>query len=218
MTQAVATATNTIPIVFGAVTDPTAAKLTNHTNVTGLTDYVPPKQQIDLIKEIVPHLKTIGLIFNSGEANSQKQVQDIKAIAEKEGLRIIEAPVSKSSDVAAATKSLVGQVDAILLPTDNTVISTLESIIKIGTHNKIPIFGSDVDIVRRGAVGAYGVDWQESGLALAEIVSKILQGTPVKDIPIQNPQKLVFHINLKAAQKMGVHIPESLRKQADKEF
>lgn len=218
MTQAVATATNTIPIVFGAVTDPTAAKLTNHANVTGLTDYVPPKQQIDLMKEIVPQLKTIGLIFNSGEANSQKQVQDIKGVAEQEGLRVIEAPVSKSSDVTAATKSLVGQVDAILLPTDNTVISTLESIIKIGTHNKIPIFGSDVDIVRRGAVAAYGVDWQESGFVLAEIVSKILRGTPVKDIPIQNPQKLVFHINLKVAQKMGVHIPESLQKQADKEF
>src|SRR5205814_2042639 len=102
-----------------------------------------------------------------GEANSQKQVQEIKALAEKKGLRIVEATVSKSSEVSSAAKTLIGQVEAILLPTDNTVISSLESILKIGIDNQIPVFGSDIDIVRRGAVAAYGVDWRTSGLALA---------------------------------------------------
>jgi putative tryptophan/tyrosine transport system substrate-binding protein len=218
MTQAVASATNTIPIVFGAVTDPAAAKLTGLKNVTGLTDFVPPKQQIDLVKAFVPQVKTIGVIYNSGEANSQKQVQEIKAAASEQGIKVVEVTVSKSSEVSAATKTLVGKVDAILLPTDNTVISSLESIIKIGVHNKIPIFGSDVDIVRRGAVAAYGVDWRQSGFVLAGMVSKILKGVPVQDIPIQNPQKLVFHINLAAAQEMNVPVSEHLRKQADLVF
>ena len=218
MTQAVVAATNTIPIVFGAVTDPVTAKLAGHKNVTGLTDFVPPQKQIDLVRAFVPQVKVIGVIFNSGEANSQKQVLEIKAASEQQGLRVVEATVSKSSEVSAATKTLVGKVDVILLPTDNTVISALESIIKIGSHNKIPIFGSDVDIVRRGAVAAYGVDWHESGFALAEIVSHILKGIPVKDIPIQNSQKLLFHINLAAAKKMGVLVSEPLRKQADVVF
>lgn len=218
MTQAVASSTQTIPIVFGAVSDPTAAKLTVHKNVTGLTDFVPPEQQIDLVKTVMPNVKSIGVIFNSGEANSQKQVQDIKVVAEKQGIKIVEATVSKSSDVAAATQTLIGKVDAILLPMDNTVISALESIIKVGTHNKIPVFGSDVDIVRRGAVAAYGVDWKISGLHLAKMVALVLKGTPVKDIPIQNPETLSLHVNSKAAQQMGVSIPEALEKKADQVF
>jgi putative ABC transport system substrate-binding protein len=215
MTQAVVSSTQTIPVVFGAVSDPTAAKLTGHKNVTGLTDFVPPEQQLELVKTVVPHVKSIGVIFNSGEANSQKQVQEIKTFAEKQDLKIIEATVSKSSDVAAASQSLIGKVDAILLPTDNTVISALESIIKVGSQHKIPIFGSDVDIVRRGAVAAYGVSWKDSGTSLAKIVTAILKGTPVKDLPIQNPENLSLHVNPQAAQQMGVSLPEDLKKKAD---
>lgn len=215
MAQAVATSTADIPIVFGAVSDPAAAKLTNHKNVTGLTDFVPLEQQFELIKAIVPQVKSIGVIYNSGEANSQKQIQEIKAFAEKQGLQVVEATVSKSSEVSSAAKTLIGKVQAILLPTDNTVISALESIVKIGIHNKIPLFGSDVDIVRRGAVAAYGVEWHNSGLTLAKMVGRLLKGTPVKDVPIQNPETLILHVNPKAAQQMGVSIPEALEKKAD---
>lgn len=215
MTQAVASSTTTIPVVFGAVSDPESAKLTGHSNVTGLTDFVPPEQQIELVKAVVPQLKTIGVIFNSGEANSQNQFQAIKAVAEKQDIQVIEATVSKSSDVTTATNALVGQVEAILLPTDNTVISALETILKIGIHNKIPVFGSDVDIVRRGAVAAYGVDWRTSGHELSQMVSALLKGTPIKDVPIQNPKLLQLHINRGAAEKMGVSIPADLTKKAD---
>lgn len=215
MTQAVASSTDKIPIVFGAVTDPVAAKLNNLPNVTGLTDFVPPEKQIDLAKIIVPTLKRIGVIFNSGEANSQKQVEQLKSLCNKQGIEVVEATVTKSADVSASTRTLVGHVDVIILPTDNTVISSLEAIIKIGIHNKIPIIGSDVDIVRRGAVAAYGVDWRESGYALAQIVSDILHGIPMKDIPIQNPKGLLLHVNPEAAERMGAHIPEYLQKRAD---
>ncbi len=216
MTQAVATATTKIPIVFGAVSDPKAAKLTSHKNVTGLTDVVPVDQQLQLIKQILPNVKTIGLIYNSGEANSQKQVQDIKSHAAENHISIVEATVSKSSEVAAATKSLVGKVDAFLLPTDNTVITALESIVTISNHNNIPIFGSDVDIVNRGAFAAYGVDWYESGRSLAEMVSQLLQGKSLRQVPIQNPKALLFYINKSAAQKMGVRIDEDLLEKADR--
>ncbi|MBY0502218.1 MAG: ABC transporter substrate-binding protein [Alphaproteobacteria bacterium] len=215
MTQAVASSTDKIPIVFGAVSDPVAAKLNDLSNVTGLTDFVPSEKQLELAKIIVPTAKRVGVIFNSGEANSQKQVELLKSLCAKQGIELVEATVTKSADVSSATKSLVGRVDIIILPTDNTVISALEAIIKIGVHNKIPIIGSDVDIVRRGAVAAYGVDWRESGYAIARIVSDILHGIPIKDIPIQNPKKLVLHVNPEAAEKMGAHIPEYLQERAD---
>jgi putative ABC transport system substrate-binding protein len=215
MTQAVATATTKIPIVFGAVTDPESAKLTSQKNVTGLTDFVPPEKQIELVKAILPNVKTIGLIYNSGEVNSQKQVEDIQKYCEKNGLRVEIAAVTKSNDVPIVARTLIGKVDAILLPTDNTVISSLEAIVKIAITHNIPVFGSDVDIVRRGAVAAYGVDWRASGEAMADIVSQILNGTSVKKIPIQNPNNLVLHINMDAAKRMNVGISEDLKKKAN---
>lgn len=216
MTQAVASATTTIPIVFGAVTDPVTAKLTGHSNITGLTDFVPPEKPLDLIKAILPQAKAIGVIFNSGEANSQKQVEEIKALCDQEGIKVVEGTVSKTSDVASVVKTLVGRVDAILLPTDNTVVSALESIVKIATDHKTPVFGSDVDIVRRGALAAYGVDWHESGLTLAKMVGSLLKGQSIETIPIQNPDKLVLYINLETAKKMDISIPEDLQKKANK--
>jgi putative ABC transport system substrate-binding protein len=215
MTQAVASATTTIPIVFGAVSDPASAKLTGSPNITGLTDFVPPEKPLELVRSILPQIKTLGLIFNSGEANSQKQVEGIKAACEKMGIKVVEATVSKTSDVASVAKTLIGRVDAIFLPTDNTVISGLESILKIAHGNKTPVFGSDVDIVRRGAVAAYGVNWRDSGIALAHIVGRILKGEPIASIPIQNPDKFMLHVNPKAAQKMGLEIPEEVQKKAD---
>ncbi|OFX03114.1 MAG: hypothetical protein A2W62_03180 [Alphaproteobacteria bacterium RIFCSPLOWO2_02_42_7] len=215
MTQAVLTVTSSIPIVFGAVTDPVTAKLTGHQNVTGLTDFVPPEKQLELVKTFFPQVKAIGVVYNSGEANSVKQVQDLKEVAQKQNIIIIESTISKSSDVSSATKTLVGKVDAILLPTDNTVITALESIIKIGETYNIPVFGSDVDIVKRGATAAYGVNWTESGLSLAETIAKILKGVPVNPLPIQDPPQLLFYINLHAAKKAGINVPDSLQKRAD---
>ncbi len=215
MTQAIVSATSSIPVVFAAVTDPETAKLTSHQNVTGLTDLVPSEKQIDLVKKFVPNVKTIGVIYNSGEANSQKQVEALKNLCAKENITIIETTASKSSEVAAATKTLVGKVDAILLPTDNTVITALDSIVKIADHNNIPIFGSDVDIVEKGALAAYGVDWNKSGFELANIVSKILNGVPVKDIPIQNPNQLLFYINKTTADKLGIEIRDETLNEAD---
>ncbi len=215
MTQAAASATSEIPIVFGAVTDPETAKLTTHKNVTGLTDFVPPEKQIELIRAIVPTVKTIGIVYNPGEANSVKQVEEIKEFCALNNLNVELAAVTKSSDVSIVARILIGKVDAILLPTDNTVISALESIIKMGITHNIPVFGSDVDIVRRGAVAAYGVDWRTSGDALAEMVSEVLKGTAVKKIPIQNPKTLVLHVNIGAALKMNTTIPAAIKDKAD---
>lgn len=216
MTQAVASSTSTIPIVFGAVTDPGAAKLTNHTNITGLTDFVPPESQLELIRTTVPSLKNLGLIFNSGEANSQKQAEAIKVLCKQQGIEVVESTVSKTSDVVNATKTLVGKVEAILLPTDNTVITGLESILRVANPNKIPVFGGDVDIVRRGAFAAYGVDWRDSGLSIANMVGALLNKQPIESLSIQNPQNLVLHVNGKAAQEMGIAIPEEIQRKADK--
>ena len=215
MTQAALSSISKIPIVFGAVTDPQAAKISGHDNVTGLTDRVPANEQITLIKDILPNLKTLGLIYNPGEANSLDQVEQIKAVCLEKGINVRDATVSKSSEVPAATKNLVTTVDAILLPTDNTAITAIDAILKISKKSKIPVFGSDTDIVKRGALAAYGVDWRESGYALAEMVNKILKGQPVDSIPIEPPQSIFFYINTLTAREIGLDIPDNLVNKAN---
>lgn len=216
VTQSAASTTSTIPIVFGAVTDPKAAKLTTKANISGITDFVPPEKQLDLVHALLPKAKSLGLVFNAGEVNSREQADVIKALAARRGLHCVEATVSKTSEVTQAVKSLIGRVDAILLPTDNTVISALESVVKVASAHKIPVFGSDVDIVRRGATAAYGVNWEESGRDLGHRVGVILKGK--RPLPTSGPKTLELHLNAKALEKMRISVPEELKTAADKIF
>ena len=141
--QAAAKATTTIPIVFSAVTDPVAAGLVKDPkapegNITGVSDLLPLQPHLDLIKKLVPNVKTIGLLYNAGEANSLALVKEEKKLAQAMGLKTVDATASNSSEVQQAAQSLVGRADAISVLTDNTVVSALESVVKVAQDNKIP--------------------------------------------------------------------------------
>ncbi|HMG51260.1 MAG TPA: ABC transporter substrate-binding protein, partial [Inquilinus sp.] len=124
--QAVVAATQDIPVVFTAVTDPLGAQLIKNLehpggNVTGISDLSPLADHLNLIKEIVPGVKKIGVPYNPGEANSAALLAALQKMAPEWKVEIVEAPASKSADVQAAAQSLVGKVDVIYVPTDNTV-------------------------------------------------------------------------------------------------
>jgi len=143
--QAAADKTEDIPILITAVTDPVEARLVESmnkpgTNVTGTTDMNPIKEQLQLIKDVVPSTEKVGVIYNSSEVNSQVQVAKCKEVAPDLGLEIIEAPITASNEVMQGAQSLVGKVDAIYIPTDNTVVSAAASVIKVGEDNKLPVF------------------------------------------------------------------------------
>ncbi|MCW8995158.1 MAG: ABC transporter substrate-binding protein [Psychromonas sp.] len=143
--QAAVSVSRTIPVVFSVVTDPVGAKIVPSLlqpggNVTGLSDMVNVKQHLALIKEFIPNLKTVGVPYNPGEANSVSIVNALKLEAAKMGITVIESPAPKSADVMIASKQLVGKVDAIYCPTDNTIISAFESVVKVGIDAQIPVF------------------------------------------------------------------------------
>jgi len=142
--QAAASASKEIPVVFSAVTDPVGAKLVTSLtkpggNVTGLSDMVNVKQQLALITEFMPAVKRLGVPYNPGEANSVAIIEALKVEAKKQGIEIIESPAPKSADVMIASKQLVGKADAIYCPTDNTIISAFESVVKVGIDAQIPV-------------------------------------------------------------------------------
>lgn len=221
--QAAVKATTSIPIVFAAVTDPVAAGLVKNAeapeaNVTGVSDMLPVQPHLDLIMQLVPGAKTIGLLYNAGETNSVLLVEKEKAAALAMGLKVVEATASNSSEVLAAAQSLVGRVDAISVLTDNTVVSALESVVKVCQDNKIPLITGDIDSVKRGAVAAYAFDYKDHGMQAGLIAVQVLKGTPIAKIPVQYAQNLQLAVNLAAATAMGVTIPDALKAKANTTF
>lgn len=209
------------PFLFTAVTNPVLAGLVkdpNHppTGVTGASDLLPIKAHVEMLLEYLPQAKKIGILYNAGEANSKATVGDLKKLQDEFGIEVIEATASKTADVYQAAKSLVGRVDLVFIPTDNTIVAALESVIKVGIQNQLPIFSADVDSVARGTIAAMGFDYYKHGYQTGAIAERIFNGTAPSDIPVEFQRDLELHMNLEAARKMGVTPPQSLLEKATK--
>ncbi|DAB35445.1 MAG TPA: ABC transporter permease [Sulfurospirillum sp. UBA12182] len=219
--QAAVTASSSIPVVFSAVTDPLAAKLVPTLekpggNVTGLSDMANLKEHLELIKSFIPNIKTLGIPYNPGEANSVSMLASMKVEAGKMGITIVEAAAPKSSDVMIATKQLVGKVDAIYCPIDNTIISAVESVVKVGIDAGIPVFAGDTDTVARGAVAAVGYDYFDLGRQTGDIVVRILKGEKPGNIDVKMAKGTNLYVNPKMAAMMGTKVPQEVLARATK--
>lgn len=219
--QAVVAATRDIPVVFTAVTDPVGAQLVTNLdkpggNVTGLSDMSPVADHVALIKEITPNVKTIGVVYNTAEANSVSTLAAMKVEAEKAGLTIVESVATKSSEVQGATRALIGRVDAIYIPTDNTIVSALEAAVGVAEEAKVPLYSGDTDSVARGALASISFNYFDVGRQTGEIVARILKGEAPGDIKVNVASGTDLVINKKAAEKMGVTFSDDLVKRAKK--
>ncbi len=217
--QAMAAATPKIPLIFSAITDPIGAKLVVNLdkpsgNVTGVSALAPVGKHLDLIAKITPKVKRIGVIYNAGEANSVTLVRLLKEEASDRKLTIAEATVANSSGVSTAAQSLIGKVDAIYIPTDNTVASALESVLQVGIKNQIPVYAGDNDSVARGAIASISFDYFELGKETARLVIRVFKGERPGEISVIVPENLQLHINAKSAATMGVQVPDAVRKEA----
>lgn len=217
--QAVVSATKDIPIVFTAVTDPVGAKLVSNAmkpgaNVTGMSDLSPIGKHMDLIKRITPDAASVGVPFNPGEANSVTLLALIKAEAPARGLTVIEAPATKSSEVLGAAQSLVGKADVIYVPTDNTIVTALEAVIKVGVDNKVPVYAGDTDSVPRGAMAALGFNYYDVGRQTGKMVLRVLKGEAPGDIAVEGVEITELYVNPGMAAKMGVTLPDALIEEA----
>ena len=219
--QAVVAATKEIPVVFTAVTDPLGARLVAALdkpggNVTGMSDLSPIDKHMALVKRITPATGKLGVIFNPGEANSLTLLELIRSLAPKHGLQVVEAPATKSADVLAAAQSLVGKADAIYVPTDNTVVSALEAVIKVGIDNQVPVYAGDTDSVPRGVIAALGFNYYDVGRQSGRMVLRVLKGEAPGEIAVEGVEITELHVNPGAAEKMGVTIPPEVIAEAKK--
>lgn len=219
--QALQSAAGDIPVVFAAVTDPVEAKLVASLEapggtITGTSDKQPFGPTLELIRSLVPDATTIGVIYNAGEANSVSQVAALKLEIEALGLKLEESTASQTAMVADAAVSLAGRADAILIPTDSTVVAAVESVVNVGKKAKIPVFASDTTSVERGALAALGFDYYKLGRLTGEMAIRILQGESPGAIPVGMLDTQDLYLNRTSAAAMGVTLPDALLETAKK--
>lgn len=217
--QAAAASARNTPLVFAAVTDPVGAKLVKAWDkpskfISGVSDLTPVDKHMEMVKQVVPDAKRIGVIYNPGEANSVTLLNLVKEHAPKQGLEVIEAAAPKSADVQTAARSLVGKADIVYIPTDNTVVSAIEGVIKVAEQADLPVIAADTDTVKRGAIAALGFNYGEVGRQTGNMVVGVLKGIPLDKTPVQGVENVELYVHPEAAERMGVTLSEDFIKSA----
>ena len=212
--QSAAQATNKLPVVFSAITDPEAAGLIKE-NVTGISDRVNVKQQLELLLKLDSKIKKVGVIYNSSEQNSKVQVDDLKKAASELGLIIVEKSVTQVSEIPQASEALVKSSDALYLPTDNLVASVVNLITEKAIAAKKIAFGAESAHVKGGALITQGIDYYEMGKEAGKIAVEILKnGKKPSDISFKKMDLNDIVINNKTLAAIGISLPEDIKSKA----
>lgn len=207
-------------ILFSAVTDPVGAGLVASLDqpgpkITGMTDMSPVERHMVLIQDLQPNLKKLGVLYNASESNSLSLVRVVQEECRKRGLEMVPKTVQKKEQVPEAAAALVGTSDAVYVPTDNTVVSAIETVARICGKNRRPLYAADVDSVPRGALISLAIDYYAMGRQTARMAERLLRGEEASSMPVEAQQDFQIHVNLKAASLMGIELPVSLLQSAD---
>lgn len=212
--QAVAGVTSEIPIVLSAVTDPAESGLVASNdapggNVTGTSDLTPVKEQIELLKQILPDAKTVGILFCSSESNSEIQAAMAREACEANGLEHIDFTVSSSNEIQTVVESMVGKVDVIYAPTDNTIAAGMPTVSMIATDNGLPIICGEQGMVDAGGLATYGIDYYQLGYMAGQMAVEILRdGADPATMPIGylSADQCELSVNDETAAALGIDV------------
>lgn len=220
--QAMANATNKIPIICTAIADFENAKLMKSekqpdSNVTGTHDRGPLDKQVALIKEIQPNIKKLGIIYNSSEINSVIQAQKLKDACKPLGIDVAELTVNSVNDVQQVAEGFLGgKVDAIFVPTDNIIASSIPTLMSVANKEKIPVYGAEQGHVKSGVLASESISFYDIGYRAGEMAAEILKGNKtVKDFPVEGADKSKLYINKNEMDTLGIKIPQSVLDRAE---
>lgn len=220
--QALANATSKIPIVLGAVTDPQGAKLVKNNkkpggNITGISDQAPLRKQLKLIKQFMPHMKTLGIIYTSSDSSATTEQKLFVKICKEEGVHLKSYSISNSNDLNQVSQQMLTEVDAVFVPTDNTIAGAMQTLVANANAAKKPVFPAVDTMVKDGGVATYSINQYKLGVEGGKLAGQILKGnkkpstTPIKYIRNGDPV-----VNVKQAKKLGLKIPAKFLKDAEK--
>ena len=213
-----------IPVVYTAVTNPEEAELATEDKmpvgaVTGTSDQLPVEAQLQMIRKLLPKAKTIGILYTTSEANSAYSIKQYEKYAEDYGFTIETAGVTNTSEVSLAAAGLLEKVDCLTNLTDNTVVSALPTILSQAEEAKIPVFGSEIEQVKLGCLAAEGLDYVNLGKETGKMAAKILKGeAKAEEMEYELLTDSSLYINEKAAENLGIEIPEDMKNEATEVF
>ena len=200
-----------IPVIFSAVTDPQAAGLVTDpekpdANITGTSDAIPVDKIFDLAAKLTPEVKSYGLIYNNAEPNSVSVIEQTKAYLDEKGISYVEGAVTATGEVQTAAQSLLGQCDAVFAPIDNTVASAMPVLAQEAINAKKPVYVAADSMVADGGLATVGVNYTQLGTQTADMAAKVLDGTPVSELPVEILTENAVVVNEETAQAIGVDV------------
>ena len=212
--QAVAGVTEDIPILLTAVTDPAESGLVNDNanpgvNVSGTSDLTQVKEQIDLLHELLPDAKTVGLLYCSAESNSEIQIAMAKEACDALNIAYEEYTVPSSNEIQTVVESMVGKVDAIYAPTDNVIAAGMATVAMVANDNNIPCIVGEAGMVQAGGLATYGIDYYQLGYMAGEQAIEILvNGADVSTMPIGYlpAERCELTVNKTTAETLNIDI------------
>ena len=212
--QAVAGAVTDTPVLITAVTDPAESGLVDDNqkpggNVTGTSDLTPVKEQIDLLKQILPDAKKVGILYCSAESNSEIQAQMAREAIEAAGMTSQDFTVSSSNEIQTVVQSMVGKVDAIYAPTDNTIAAGMTTVGMVAGDNNLPVIFGESGMVDNGGLATYGIDYYQLGYMTGQQAVRILtEGASPADMPIEYlpVEKCELTVNEETAATLGIDV------------
>ena len=211
------------PILFTAVTDPVVSMLIASNefpggNVTGTNDMNPIKEQIGLVKQLVPNAKKLGILYTASEPNSEIQAEIAKTEAEALGLVVQISTIDTINDLQLVASALAKKVDAIYIPTDNAIAGAMGIMNEVVLQEKIPVINGEANPVYDGGSISYGIDYYKLGIETAKMAVAILRDNK---LPSEIPsiglaiEKFSLVINKKQLDQIGITIPAELLEAAD---
>lgn len=213
-----------IPVIYTAVTDPVAAELANEDGtpvgeVTGTSDKLPVEAQLQMMRQLLPDAKKLGIMYTTSEANSVSTIKEYGALVEKYGFELVEKGITATADVALAADDLLSQVDCITNLTDNTVVASLPTILEKADDKKIPVFGSEIEQVKIGCLAAEGIDYIALGKQTGKMAAQVLKGEKkASEMNFELITEPGFYVNNKVAENLGITVPQELKDTAVESF
>ena len=213
--QAAAASTNAIPILATSITDFGSALGIDDwtgvtgTNISGTSDLAPLDGQAQIVKELFPEAKTIGILFCSGEANSLFQADSIQPLFEEMGLKVSRFTFADSNDVSAVTESACSECDVLFIPTDNTAASCAEAINNVARNAKTPIVTGEENLCKGCGVATLSINYYDLGTATGEMAAEILDGgADISKLEIRFAPKFTKEFNEELCKELGITVPD----------
>lgn len=209
-----------IPVIYTAVTDPVSAKLAQKDGmpigeVTGTSDELPIRQQLELIREILPEAKKIGIMYTTSEANSVSALAIYQELSKEYGFTIVESGITQTADISLAVDTLLDEVDCLTNLTDNTVVNSLPTILDKANKRNIPVFGSEIEQVKLGCLAAEGLDYIELGKQTGKMAAAILKGEKkASEYKYETITQPGLYINMTTAESLDIAIIDELLERA----